>query len=782
MYHCELCDYNTRIKTNFTDHIKTNKHTRANENLKLYKKLNVVKNQSFLMINNCDKINTINTIILEQFKSLEKYYVIDSVNTEDCVTNYQNEIMSIDEKFDYNVCPACSANSYDGNLIKKFFDTLVATKTHTADSHNINKIDFSNKLSEVSLMHLDEHYKICPMRQTHKILKQNNVEIVSSLLRYIGIINNNYYLLLKKCEELATINLKFDKHKLKKYDNQIKNLKQKMSDYEKQNFMQEQKISECENQILIQKEKISDYEHKISDYEHKISDYEHKISDYEHKMKLKKQKINMIKNRCNELKKENDEYKININHVLNKNANYNDNVKNYNNGTFNTINNNGTINITMYQYISEVSTKAPDINVVSAKETVDYYIQSKKNLLIDNVNKDVISNQKTNSQDIDYCTLRICTFKKHNPDICYLNIFCATNYFLEKSLIENYKKRANKKTNEGWFSEIIFEIITSYYEKNDNDKHSIWSTDKTRNSFMVKILEDNKSKIVIDNGGMKVNEYTIAQITKYLENKLKEYDQVIENCIQLTNQEFIKRTHQLAKKYVSEEITRSKKIINSTLKNKIIKETNQVIKNLFNVTECIKYNRRIIKSSDASSLNTSRENIINRYNDEINTINQIITIITNDILHKIIKKKLSNHYYISKDEMKYNIERHVNNKINNTLSVNNTISVINNAKNIKVNSYKEIFSSQNIEIEEIQHDTNSETIDTIKNDTIENKEMTTKLKTKKILKSNYSIESEQEQESESVQEQEENTTSSERRNIFHNILSNPLYVSESSSE
>lgn len=125
----------------------------------------------------------------------------------------------------------------------------------------------------------------------------------------------------------------------------------------------------------------------------------------------------------------------------------------------------------------------------------------------------------------------------------YNNVGTGDDSKFTKELKEIINHNKVKSSMEGNFVELILyyykeKILSSFigkyvidiYKKNDPNEQSIWNTDPSRLSYIIKkIIKDNKSKWKIDKKGLETQKHTIIPITDYLINLLEKYqvDEII---------------------------------------------------------------------------------------------------------------------------------------------------------------------------------------------------------------------------------------------------------------
>ena len=71
--------------------------------------------------------------------------------------------------------------------------------------------------------------------------------------------------------------------------------------------------------------------------------------------------------------------------------------------------------------------------------------------------------------------------------------------------------------------EFLADIITKNYKKNDPDEQSIWNSDVSRLSYLIKEASGKKSEWVSDKKGIKLIKYVIDPLTELISTMIKEY-------------------------------------------------------------------------------------------------------------------------------------------------------------------------------------------------------------------------------------------------------------------
>lgn len=78
--------------------------------------------------------------------------------------------------------------------------------------------------------------------------------------------------------------------------------------------------------------------------------------------------------------------------------------------------------------------------------------------------------------------------------------------------------------NNSCLDKYLGEFIVKYYKKDDPSKQSLWSSDTSRLTYIIKeLLSNNKTIWSHDHKGIKVKEYIINPLLKYIKNYIDEY-------------------------------------------------------------------------------------------------------------------------------------------------------------------------------------------------------------------------------------------------------------------
>ena len=91
----------------------------------------------------------------------------------------------------------------------------------------------------------------------------------------------------------------------------------------------------------------------------------------------------------------------------------------------------------------------------------------------------------------------------------------------DDSLIENILTEYR----EDRLDKFIGDIIVRHYKKEDPNQQSIWNSDATRLSFLIKDIIGEKSKWIKDNEGIKLRQLVIKPITALIEDLIKDWNE-----------------------------------------------------------------------------------------------------------------------------------------------------------------------------------------------------------------------------------------------------------------
>lgn len=471
-----------------------------------------------------------------------------------------------------------------------------------------NKIydnDFINKFNEKNLngtriivnenvpfVSLEDHINHCKMGEIHKILMQDNLQTVNVLLNIIEVMNANFQSINLHCDNLTNLlnkaNLEMDQYK----ENNVK-------------LQDENKLKFKENELRIRENELKTKENELQ------------IKSLE----LQTKAITPISQ--------------SMTHSNNKTINSNSNNKN----TYITYH---------YGEMKDRFAKAPDINKVKPIELLDKYFSVKG--LQSNANK--LANKITEVDDTHLSTkqLKVCGFKNHDSTCCCLGDLCASYYVKENYLIQMYNEQILKNNNQNIerYVKVLTAMITLFYDKNNPDKSSLWSTDRNRNIFSVKMEINNESQFVKDTNGVQVDKYPIGLLITHVIDMLNNYKLIIDKCQKIYVDKFIKLTIRGAIKFEKEcKINRVK-----------LKTGNPRSRDLKSEKSCIVYNSRVINSRESRNLNQIISDIKEDYAKKIMVIEQIQDIVKTDRFSISIKKNLAKHYHITVAQLKklFNVE------------------------------------------------------------------------------------------------------------------------------
>ena len=97
-----------------------------------------------------------------------------------------------------------------------------------------------------------------------------------------------------------------------------------------------------------------------------------------------------------------------------------------------------------------------------------------------------------------------------------------------EELLYRYKNKTAHK--------FIGDIILTVCKKEDSSQQSLWNTDSSRQTFIIKeALDDNTSSWVIDKNGKKTTFYIIKPVLDQLKDKLLIHNNNMVNMVQITD-------------------------------------------------------------------------------------------------------------------------------------------------------------------------------------------------------------------------------------------------------
>jgi hypothetical protein len=128
---------------------------------------------------------------------------------------------------------------------------------------------------------------------------------------------------------------------------------------------------------------------------------------------------------------------------------------------------------------------------------------------------------------------------------CTLGKLCMANYSLESNMINNFdiskcnKKRIKKNSGEITvhnncpsslaYAKFIASIIVHRYKKDNKQEQSIWNTDASRYSYIIKLLENNISKWKQDKKGIETQSIIVKPLITHVSYLLQEYSDYIKS-------------------------------------------------------------------------------------------------------------------------------------------------------------------------------------------------------------------------------------------------------------
>jgi len=528
-------------------------------------------------------------IYQEAQNNKKNYYRIkpltNILNSQEQIINQLNLNINIKELISKNIID----NKVGNNTLNNFRDnTCSLCDSNIYDNNFINEFNEKNingikikQTQNVTFENLKDHLEDCKINEIHETLMNDNIQIISTLTNVIEKMDINFQSLSLHCKNLVNL---INKNKIKKKQYKVDITKLTLENIELK-----------ENNIKLQ---------------------------YENELKTKENEL-QIKNL--ELQAQTNNYSAQ--YMVNNN------------------NNKNTYNITCYyDKMDEKYAEAPNINLVEAKQLVDKYI-SVKGLPNNNVPKTIPGKiTDVTNKNLDITQFKVCNFKNHNAKNCCLGNLCACYYVKENHLIEMYNEKILKNNNHNIdrYVDVFTDMITLFYDKNNPERSSLWSTDSNRNIFSVKMQVDNESKFIKDIDGVQVDKYPIGSLINHIFDALDNYKNIINQAEKIYIDKFIKLT-------ISEAIKFEKKCKIDGIK---MKAGNSKSTDLKTEDSCIIYNNRVIGSSRSKKLNQIISDIKEDYENKITIIEQIKIIIQTDKFSINVKKKLAKHYHVSMAQLK----------------------------------------------------------------------------------------------------------------------------------
>ena len=296
---------------------------------------------------------------------------------------------------------------------------------------------------------------------------------------------------------------------------------------------------------------------------------------------------------------------------------------------------------------------APGINLMKPEQLVEKYMSSKG--LITNKSKTTVPITSPNSKvdsTVNIKQFKVCNYKNHDNVNCCLGNLCASYYAKENYLIDGYGEQMSRNNNQNieHYINVITDMITLYYDKNDPDTSSLWSTDLNRNIFSVKMQTNDKNRFVKDRNGIQVDKYPIKLLIKFIVDMLNKYKTVIYKSQKIYVTKFIKLTTNEAIKFEKE----------CKIKGIRLKTSDPRAKDLIDEQSCIIYNSRVISSRESKKLNQIISDINDNYANKITIIENIKEVMQTEKFATSIKKKLAKHYHITTSQLKMLFENDLN--------------------------------------------------------------------------------------------------------------------------
>lgn len=141
----------------------------------------------------------------------------------------------------------------------------------------------------------------------------------------------------------------------------------------------------------------------------------------------------------------------------------------------------------------------------------------------------VKENSKINQTSPSTITYVVNNYEDAPPLLC-LDDYSQLNDSDDKELVEVLIiQQENNK-----LDQFIGEYLVGEYKKDDPAEQSIWNSDTTRLTYIIKeVLKNNKSDWTVDKKGVKTKEYIIDPLLNYIKPLLKEY--TIQQSCELQN-------------------------------------------------------------------------------------------------------------------------------------------------------------------------------------------------------------------------------------------------------
>lgn len=129
----------------------------------------------------------------------------------------------------------------------------------------------------------------------------------------------------------------------------------------------------------------------------------------------------------------------------------------------------------------------------------------------------------TINESVSALTFLTKHFKK-TPEVKQLTTDTAKNLLMyEKRLSEYLLYHNDKKT----LDRYIGDIVVKYIKKEDPEDQSVWNSDVSRLTYLIRELVNDEHKWITDSNGIKFTEYVITPIVNYVEQYMTEYLNVV---------------------------------------------------------------------------------------------------------------------------------------------------------------------------------------------------------------------------------------------------------------
>ncbi|ARF10695.1 hypothetical protein Hokovirus_2_222 [Hokovirus HKV1] len=348
---------------------------------------------------------------------------------------------------------------------------------------------------------------------------------------------------------------------------------------------------------------------------------------------------NKIIKKCN---KNNIIIKSNKKEQLNLNNGIVSNVSNVNNSNIN----NNMVNIYTSNAMNMINfyfDKAPPLTTPNCCELFSKYFFTKYKI-----------------KESSYINNQECTCDINCPNKCNKFLICPKNLRIGKELLKISGDSPSIKL----LSNYISTIITATYVKEDKNEQSIWNSDVSRLSFIIRQIINNHDIWSHDKGGTRINSILIKPIIQFIKEHIKFFITHITNEMNMRAKPYVLKILP----YLINKIDNYEEKKKNSKKYKLIIEDIKLLQLYDDVfIDKKNYNGSFYIGKGFSNKNINQDSIIStclKYNDEINIeimktysvlgldYAKLVDINKNldDIkLNNSILKKISPNFYINKD-------------------------------------------------------------------------------------------------------------------------------------